>query len=332
MGKLNKLTITKMSQATDLKIADYPITKITPDSRDWPRELNQLKDPPRQLYFRGQISSDLFKNTLAIVGSRKMTSYGERVLDQFIPSLVAAGITTISGFMYGIDTQVHQQTLECGGKTVAVLGGGLNVLYPPENERLYLDIISPKQSHPNEYPHLNPNPSSKGIMLSEYPPNQQPQLWTFPQRNQIVAALSTLGVLVIEAGEKSGSLITAKIAMKLNKPVFAIPGPITSSVSTGTNQLIKEGLAKMVINANDIVGAHHDAPETKQIETTRAIRESPLQNTEHQILQLLSLEPLTIDEIARKLNLDIVTLNQTITMMSLNGRIKEERGKYYLDK
>jgi len=284
-----------------MKWNQFQINKITSSSGEWPALLNQLKDPPKQLYFRGKWDPALFKKSLAVVGSRQMTNYGQRVLETLIPFLVAEKVTIISGFMYGIDTKAHQECLDCGGKTVAVLGGGLDVLYPPENEKLYEQI------------------ESKGIIISEYPADQQPQLWTFPQRNRIVAGLSTLGVLVIEAGEKSGSLITAELARKLKKPVFAVPGPITSSTCAGTNRLIKENKAKMVLNAGDIVGAQLIAPEAG------VINHSPTEN----ILQLLSAEPLTIDEIAFKLSLNIVEISQTLTMMAINKSVEEKNGKYY---
>lgn len=299
-----------------MKINNSPINKITIDSQDYPEQLKQLSDAPKQLYYRGSWDPSLFKKSLAIVGSRRMTGYGKRVLEKLIPDLVAEGVTIVSGFMYGVDTEAHQQCLECGGKTIAVLGGGLNVLYPPENEGLYLDIIGKGKGE------------AAGLILSEYPPEQQPQLWTFVQRNRIIAGLASLGVLIVEAGEKSGSLVTAKLAKKQGKKVFAVPGQITSSVSQGTNKLIADGLAKMVLNANDILGAHHKESKTKAAAKTRPIHKPSPPDTESQILSLLSAEPLTLDEISRKLDKNIIELGQTMTMMSLQGKISEENGKY----
>ncbi|PIS14925.1 DNA-protecting protein DprA [Candidatus Shapirobacteria bacterium CG09_land_8_20_14_0_10_39_12] len=280
-----------------LKIPNWPINKTAVDSKEWPKLLNQLKDPPKILYYRGNLNPDLFEKSLAIVGSRRMTGYGERVSAMIIPSLVAEGVTIISGFMYGVDTKAHQECLDCGGKTIAVLGGGLNVLYPPENEKLYERIVE-----------------NGGLIISEYPPGQQPQLWTFVKRNRIVAGLATLGVLIIEAGEKSGSLVTAKIARSLKKPVFATPGPLTSSVSTGTNRLIKEGLAKMVLSANDIVKTRFTTPYRPT----------------DKILDLLSAEPLTLDELAIKLDKNVIETGQILTMLSLKGEIEERGGKWFI--
>jgi len=288
-----------------LKISHIPIIEITPDSREWPELLNQLKDPPKQLYYRGTWDAALFEKSLAVVGSRRMTGYGQRVLEMLIPSLVAEGVTIISGFMYGVDTKAHQECLDCGGKTVAVLGGGLDVLYPPENEKLYEQIVG-----------------AHCLIISEYPPDQQPQLWTFPRRNRIVAGLSSLGVLIIEAGEKSGSLITAELARKLKKPVFAVPGPITSSACAGTNKLIKEGRAKMVLNTGDIVSSQGLPLRTQ---------EEALKNpAESNILDLLAAEPLTTDEIAHKLSLNIIEISQILTIMAIKNTIEEENGKYYV--
>jgi len=287
-----------------LKINNSPINKITLDSHGYPKRLRELPDPPQQLYFRGSWDPGLFEKSLAVVGSRRMTHYGERVLETLIPHLVATNITIISGFMYGVDSEAHHQALECGGKTVAVLGGGLNVLYPPENEKLYTKIIS-----------------QSGLIISEYPPDQQPQLWTFVQRNRIIAGLASLGVLIVEAGEKSGSLVTAKIARQQKKLVFAVPGPITSSVSKGTNKLIADGLAKMVLSGNDIVLQESPAPQDQTLQGCTPI--------EQKILELLKNEPLTLDEISQKTASNIIEVGQTLTMMALKGQIEEKNGKYY---
>src|SRR3989344_1792126 len=146
-------------------------------------------------FYRGNWNEKIFKKSIAIVGSRRMTRYGREVIDKFVSAFVAEGVTTISGFMYGVDTEVHQKTVDYGGKTIAVFGCGLDVIYPAENEKLYKEIIK-----------------TGGSVVSEYEDNAKPHLWKFPQRNKIVVNLASLGVLVIEAGENSGSLVTAKIA------------------------------------------------------------------------------------------------------------------------
>lgn len=287
-----------------MKWSDYPIYKITVEDKNYPVILKEIKNYPKILFYRGILDQKLFEKSLAIVGTRRITRYGKMVIEKFLPLLVKENITIISGFMYGVDTEAHQKCLEYGGKTVAVLGGGLNVIYPPENEKLYQKILE-----------------KGGAIISEYEPNFQPQLWTFPQRNRIVAGLSSLGVLVVEAGEKSGALITARLARQQGKKIFAVPGPITSAVSVGTNLLIKSHQAKMVTAVEDILG--------KKLETPSLFSLNDLSPTERKILQALEIEPLTADEIAKITGEDIVEINKNLSLISLKGLISEYAGKYY---
>lgn len=263
----------------------------------------------KSIYYRGIWDENIFKRSIAIVGSRSMTRYGKEAVDKFVSAFVAEGVTTISGFMYGVDTEVHQKTVDYGGRTVAVFGCGLDVIYPPENEKLYGQILE-----------------NKGLVISEYEPFAKPHLWKFPQRNKIVAGLANLGVLVIEAGEKSGSLITAKLAKKMGKKVYAVPGSITSSVSVGTNNLIKSGEAIMVTEPRDILGGSVQRTADRKQTTPN------LNNLESKIYKVLQLEPLDIDEIAAKIEGNIVEFGSTLSVMSLKGLITESGGKYYLSK
>lgn len=257
-------------------------------------------------YYRGTWDEKIFKKSIAVVGSRRMTRYGKEVTDKFISELVASGITTISGFMYGIDTEVHQKTIDYGGITVAVLGCGLDIIYPPENEKLYISILE-----------------NRGLIISEYEPDSKPHLWKFPQRNKVVAGLATLGVLVIEAGDNSGSLITANLAIKMKKKVFAVPGPINSTVSKGTNELIKSGKATMVTSPNDITGNRSHSAE--------ASRDKPEMNAlENKIFSALESEPLNADEIAMQINESVVEVGTTLSVMGIKGLVTESGGKYYL--
>ncbi|MCX6705863.1 MAG: DNA-processing protein DprA [Candidatus Woesebacteria bacterium] len=262
----------------------------------------------KNIYYRGDLEKGIFKKSIAIVGSRRMTRYGKDVVDKFVSEFVTNGVTTISGFMYGVDTEVHQKTVDYGGRTVAVFGCGLDVIYPPENEKLYGQILE-----------------NKGLVVSEYEPSAKPHLWKFPQRNKIVAGLASLGVLVIEAGEKSGSLITANLAKKMGKKIYAVPGSITSSVSVGCNNLIKSGEAIMVTSASDIL----------KIKSTVHSSLSTVHNLsimENSIYKILQLEPMGIDEIAAKIESSIVEIGSTLSVMSLKGFITESGGKYYLSK
>ncbi len=259
----------------------------------------------KTLHFRGVDPITINKNSIAIVGSRRMTRYGREVVDKFISDFVMNGITTISGFMYGVDTEVHQKTVDYGGKTIAVFGCGLDVIYPAENEKLYKEIIK-----------------TGGSVVSEYEDNAKPHLWKFPQRNKIVAGLASLGVLVIEAGENSGSLVTAKIAKKMSKKVWAVPGSINSSVSVGCNELIKSGDAQMATSAADILRI-----KKKKVEILDMIFEN---KQEEQIYKILQLEPMEIDEIAQKLGASVVEIGSTLSIMGIKGMIIESGGKYFL--
>lgn len=258
----------------------------------------------KNLNYRGILDEKLFEKTLAVVGSRKMTRYGENVLDKLMPDLIANNITIISGFMYGIDTAAHRKCLELGGKTIAVLGNGLNHIYPPENEKLYKEIIE-----------------KGGLIMSEFPDDFKPTLWSFPQRNKTVAKLSTIGILVVEAGIKSGSLITAKLGRQMGKKIFAVPGPITSSVSEGTNFLIKNNLAQMVENISDIL-------DTETIISQEKIF-MDLDETEKRIMDLLKNDELSIDEISRKIKINVADLSVKLSMMSMKDYVSELNGKFF---
>lgn len=284
---------------------DYPIRQTTKDSKDFPKRLKGIKNCPKSLYYRGTLSPNLFEKTLSIVGSRRVSRYGKEVVDLFMPHLIEQKITIISGFMYGIDTLAHQKALEYGGVTVAVFGSGLNCPYPPENETLYTQILQ-----------------NSGTVLSEYDPDYEAQLWTFPQRNRIVAGLATLGVLVVEAGEKSGSLITARLAREMDKNIFSVPGPITSPVSAGTNELIKSGRARMITTPQDITG--------KFVQATQKIIPEILDPIEQKIYQALEINELSVDELAQVTKKDVITLGTMLSLMCLKGIVKEEAGKYRL--
>lgn len=258
-------------------------------------------------YYRGNWDEKLFKNSIAIVGSRQMTRYGREVIDKFVCDFCLNNITTVSGFMYGVDTEVAKKTIEYGGKHIAVFGCGLNTIYPSENEKLYGDILE-----------------NGGLVLSEYEPNAKPHLWKFPQRNKVVVDFSSIGVLVIEAGLKSGSLVTAEIAKKAGKKVWAVPGPINSKVSVGCNELIKSGDARMATSVNDII--HTKITKFKSQMTSNI----QFTNSEQKIHKLLQLEPLEIDEIAQKLGDSVVEIGTTLSVMAIKGLVTESGGKYYL--
>lgn len=274
--------------------------------REWPIQTGEIlvNGIKKKIFFRGVLDENILKKSLTVVGSRKMSRYGQNVIEKFMPELVANKITIISGFMYGVDTEAHRQCVELGGKTVAVLGCGLNYLTPIENDDLYTNILE-----------------TGGAVISEYEADFKATVWTFPQRDRILAGLSTLGVLVVEAGMKSGSLITARIAKENNIKIWSVPGPITSSVSEGTNWLIKENWAEII-----------NSPE--QITQTKVTQENLLQfdlpNEQKVIFDLLKIEALSVDELSRKIKRKVSELGITISIMSLSGLVFEEGGKIYL--
>ena len=237
-----------------------------------------------------------------------MSRYGREVVDKFVCDFVANGITTISGFMYGVDTEVHQKTVDYGGKTVAVFGCGLDVIYPSENKMLYDRIIK-----------------SGGSVVSEYEDLAKPHLWKFLQRNKIVVDLALLGVLVVEAGQGSGSLVTAKLAKKAGKKVWAVPGPINSRVSVGCNELIKNGEVGMAVGVADILGNNVKRAESSSKQIPKTLSEIELK-----IYSSLQNEALEIDEIAQKLGLSVVEVGTTLSIMGIKGLVVESGGKYFL--
>lgn len=205
---------------------------ITIFDEQYPSLLKQISNPPWVLYVQG--NSELLNHSklISIVGTRYPTNYGKNMTNFLVKPLVKNDFVTISGLAKGIDSLVHEYTIQQGGNTIAVLGFGFNHIYPKENTQLAQQVIK------------------NGLMISEYPPHREPRRWHFPERNRIISGLS-LGTIVVEAKEKSGSLITADLALEQNREVFAIPGPINSECSRGTNMLIQQG-AKLVLNPDDI--------------------------------------------------------------------------------
>jgi len=283
--------------------------KVKIDSKQYPKRLKKLKDPPKVIYYQGGWRKELFENCLAVVGSRRMTDYGRIVLERLIPPLVRAGITIVSGFMYGVDATAHQLCLDSGGRTIAVLGCGLNHTVPDDQKELRQAIVD-----------------QGGLIISELPPDHKAFPWTFVRRNRIIAGLSQ-AVLVIEAGLKSGALITARRAFELDRPVLAVPGPITSGASAGCNWLIQQG-ARLVVEGEDILGILKC-----QISNDQLLIKSPMTNAQlsplgKKIVQLLAEGPRTADELARELGQPVAMITSELTLMSLQGLIQEMGGKW----
>lgn len=275
---------------------------------DYPQSLKDIYDPPVILYYKGNI---LPKDTKAfgVVGTRKITSYGKIVTEKLTSELISFGFTIVSGLARGVDTTAHKTALESKGRTLAVLGGGVNRIFPPENTRLALKIID-----------------GKGAILSEYPPDYPSLSGNFPSRNRIISGLSK-AVLVTEAAEDSGSLITARLALDQGRDVFAVPGPITSSLSEGTASLIKEG-AKLTSRIEDIL----DELGINQNQKSNIKDQKGLNFTkeEKQILQCLENEQKHIDEICRELKISTSQLSALLIKMEILGAVKNLGGGIYI--
>jgi DNA processing protein len=285
----------------------WPIKEIK--KKDFPESLQKINCCPEKLFYRGNWDDNIFKKTLAVVGSRRMSRYGKEVIEKFMPELINQKITVISGFMYGVDSEAHRDCLSFGGKTVAVLGSGLDELYPNENDKLYTEILK-----------------NDGLVISEYEPNFKATLWSFPQRNRIVSGLTTMGVLIVEAGLKSGSLITAKLALKQRRSIFAIPGMINSKTAQGTNWLIQSGGAKLVTGVEDILGNSNSCPNQQNLFKDY----SDLSDLERQIVSILENEAITVDELCRKIKTPVSEISTTISMMLMRDLIVQENDRIYL--
>ena len=277
---------------------------------DYPKNLYNIYNPPPYLYITGKITKD-DKRAIAIVGSRIPDIYGKKVTEQIAAELARNGITVVSGLARGIDSIAHRACLKAGGRTLAVLGSGIDFVYPPENKSLYKEI------------------SQNGAVLSEFKIGTKPEANNFPRRNRIISGLS-LGTLVVQATEKSGSLITAEFALEQNREVFAIPGNIGSKLSKGANKLIKKG-AKLVNDVDDIleeIGGFIGAKNKKKVLNTVQIE--GLEPAERLIYEILSNEQLHIDQIIKMSNLDSSIVLANLLSLELNGIVSQLPGKYFL--
>lgn len=281
------------------KMERFGVEAFTCEDPEYPARLKEIYDYPPVLYVRGQIVSQ-DEWCLAIVGTRRATVYGKQVTAEFVTDLARSKITIVSGLARGIDTVAHHAALEAGGRTLAVLASGLDTIYPGENAGLARRILE------------------NGALISEYPIGTRPRADNFPRRNRIMSGLS-LGTLVVEAGESSGALITAQMALEQDREVFAVPGSILSPASRGTNKLIQEG-AKLVIEYTDILEELNLMAVERQIEMKELL---PATETESMLLGQVRAEPTHIDEICRSCGLPASTVSSTLAMMELKGMVKQ---------
>lgn len=280
----------------------------------YPKNLATIFDPPLILYVKGNfIPEDQY--SIAIVGSRYPSAYGIRMAAQFSSALAERGVTIVSGFARGIDGEAHRSCLRAKGRTIAVLGCGLDVIYPKEHSKLYLEI------------------AESGAIISEFPLGTIPESFNFPRRNRIITGLS-MGVLVVEASRKSGSLITASIAAEEGREVYAIPGQADAITAQGTNHLIQNG-AKLATSADDIL--LDLAPQMKatftKVGTDTDVRSCACPDrmpAEDPVLKLLEKEPLSLDEIMAAAQESPTSVYSRLTKLEMQGHIKRMFGGKYV--
>ncbi|MDP2910354.1 MAG: DNA-processing protein DprA [bacterium] len=292
------------------------------DDPKYPNLLKEISDPPKQLYYKGEWQDEIFENCLAVVGSRRMTTYGRQIAEKLVSEIASRGITIVSGFMYGIDATAHKAAVDIGAKTIAVMPCGIELVHPENQVKLYDEILE-----------------NNGLIISEYDGNLLPTNWTYPRRNRIVAGLSK-AIMVVEAGERSGSLITANFAKKFKRKIFAVPGPLTSILSKGINQLIREG-AGVVTCAEDVLeffgrslkevrpfGNSNEEADRGHLPASR--HGVSMNSLEQQIIQQLQKEPMEIDLLSRFLGVSAAEAGKVLSMMELRGLVFVENGKYYI--
>lgn len=293
-------------------IKKHDVSVVCFDDPAYPAMLQTISDRPSVLYIKGQLPNEM-ELSMAIVGSRKASLYGLSMAEKFSRELAELGFTIISGMARGVDTYAHRGALRAKGTTVAVLGSGLAEIYPPENQELFYQI------------------AASGAVLSEFPMTTIPLPVNFPRRNRIVSGLS-LGVLIVEASQKSGALITADCALEQGKEVFALPGPIDSAQSFGVNNLIKQG-AKLVCSKEDILEELNPQilsilkPQPKFDDTIQTA--TPITDAEEKILKLLKHNPVHWDEIVQMGFLDVQEASKILLDLELKNMVKQLPGKFF---
>lgn len=284
------------------------IEVLTYSDKKYPDLLKNISDPPIALYIKGSIDILNSEYTIGIVGTRKPSSYGAAVARKFASDLSCAGFTIVSGLALGIDAISHRSTLEAGGKTIAVLGCGVDVIYPAFNKQLYWDIVN-----------------QGGAVISEFPPGHTVLKGLFVARNRIISGLCK-GVIVVEGLKESGALITARYAGEQGREVFAPPAPLTSDLSEAPNGLLKNG-AKLITSITDILDEFQISLSPKSKNNLY----SSLAGQELEIFSILSQEPATIDDLKIRLGDSIGSLLQSLSMLEIKGIVeKDTEGKYQL--
>lgn len=282
------------------------IQALTWEDETYPSRLKEIEQPPPVLYIRGEyLPEDVF--AVAIVGTRRVTAYGRQVTEELAGYLGANGLTVVSGLARGVDALAHSASLQAGGRTLAVLGSGVDRIYPPEHHALAEKILE------------------RGAILSDYPPGTAPDASNFPPRNRIISGLS-LAVVVVEAGETSGALITAEFAAGQGREVFAVPGNILAPQSKGTNRLIQQG-AQPLLTPQDLM----QALDLTRIGEHKAARKIiPGDAVEAQLLDVITEQPIHVDELQNRTGLPIEQVSATLALMELKGMVRQLGGMNYV--
>jgi DNA processing protein len=307
---IQSLNETRRTLDLDRYVAEVQATGaqlLTWESADYPALLREIPTPPPLLFVRGQFEV-VDRWAVAVVGTRRLSAYGRQAAHELANGLARAGVTIVSGLARGIDAIAHRAALEAGGRTIAVMACGIDKVYPPEHRQLAHDIAD-----------------GHGAVITEYPFGAEPESGHFPARNRLISGLA-LGVLVVEAGERSGALITARNAIEQSRDVFAVPGSIYSPSSVGPNQLIQSG-AKLVRHVDDILEELN-----LQMVTDQAVARVALPDTaeEAALLAQLSSEPRHVDDLGRLTGLPSSLISSTLTLMELKGMVQQVGGMQYV--
>jgi DNA processing protein len=297
-------------------IERHQVHVITYQDDEYPERLKKIFDPPPILYVKGNLLQP-HEVIVAVVGSRKASTYGRTVAENLCREFALKGVTVISGMARGIDSRAHRGSLKAGGRTIAVLGCGVDVIYPPENAQLYHEIVE------------------QGSVISEFPMATKPDRGNFPARNRVISGMS-LGTVVVEAGIRSGALITADMALEQGRDVFAVPGNISSASSKGTNRLIKQGAA-LIEHADDVLNAlpleisqELQGPQQEFLFEQKHPSLPALTQEEQHIFNCIEHQPLHIDEITVRSQLPSGRVSALLMMLEMKNLIRQIAGKMFL--
>lgn len=288
------------------RLENQGISVLTWEDKNYPRRLREIDQPPPVLYVRGGLLLE-DEWAVAVVGTRRVTPYGRQIAEKVATTLAQSGVTVVSGLAHGVDAIAHQAALNAGGRTVAVLGCGVDRIYPPDHRRLAERMLE------------------HGALLSDYAPGTPPEARNFPPRNRIISGLS-MAVVVVEAGDRSGALITAEFAAEQGREVFAVPGNINAPQSAGANRLIQQG-AHPLLDVRDILDSLDLDLVTEQQTARKAL---PADTLEAKLLSLLSQQPMHVDEIRNQADMPIEKISAALTIMELKGLARQVGGMQYI--